>query len=96
MAFFEQAGCPLKIERGQRVFPKSDHSSDIIRALEQTIRKSGVTVLLNTEVKKIKSLPIEENIEGGKEKKQIGKKSKDTVRRYHSLSCMTEQQGDSL
>ncbi len=74
MAFFEQAGCPLKIERGQRVFPKSDHSSDIIRALEQTIRKSGVTVLLNTEVKKIKSLPIEENIEGGKEKKQIGKK----------------------
>lgn len=42
MAFFEQAGCPLKVERGQRVFPQSDHSSDIIRALEQTLRKSGV------------------------------------------------------
>ncbi len=53
MAFFEQAGCPLKVERGQRVFPQSDHSSDIIRALEQTLRKSGVKVLLNTEVKRI-------------------------------------------
>ena len=27
MRFFEEAGCPLKIERGQRVFPESDHSS---------------------------------------------------------------------
>ncbi|MDE6363267.1 MAG: aminoacetone oxidase family FAD-binding enzyme, partial [Lachnospiraceae bacterium] len=60
--------------RGQRVFPKSDHSSDIIRALEQTVRKSGVTVLLNTEVIKIKNTPLEEDTECGQEKKQSGKK----------------------
>ena len=70
MAFFEQAGCPLKVERGQRVFPKSDHSSDIIRALEQTLRKSGVKVLLNTEVKRIMNTPIEENTEADRKKKQ--------------------------
>ena len=70
MAFFEHAGCPLKIERGQRVFPKSDHSSDIIKALEQTLTKSGVTVLLNTEVKKIKTIPIEENAAPDCKKKQ--------------------------
>ena len=70
MAFFEQAGCPLKVERGQRVFPQSDHSSDIIRALEQTLRKSGVKVLLNTEVKRIMNTPIEENTEADRKKKQ--------------------------
>ena len=31
--FFEDAGVPVKIERGNRVFPISDHSSDVIRAL---------------------------------------------------------------
>ena len=59
------------MERGQRVFPKSDHSSDIIRALEQTLRKSGVKVLLNTEVKRIMNTPIEENTETGRKKAKI-------------------------
>ena len=31
----EQAGCPLKTERGERVFPVSDHSSDVIAALQR-------------------------------------------------------------
>ena len=53
MRFFEEAGCPLKTERGQRVFPQSDHSSDIIRVLEQELRRLGVKVLLNTEVKNL-------------------------------------------
>ena len=34
MEFFEDLGVPLKVERGGRVFPKSDKSSDVIRALE--------------------------------------------------------------
>lgn len=58
MDFFEKAGCPLKVERGQRVFPKSDHSSDIIKALEQELRRLGVQVLLNTEVKRISTTPL--------------------------------------
>ena len=39
MNFFEEAGVPLKVERGNRVFPQSDHSSDIIRALERDLWK---------------------------------------------------------
>lgn len=56
MDFFEAAGCPLKTERGQRVFPQSDHSSDIIRALERELKKCRVQVMLNTEVRKIKAV----------------------------------------
>ena len=35
----EQAGCPLKTERGDRVFPVSDHSSDVIAALQRVLKK---------------------------------------------------------
>lgn len=51
MDFLEQAGCPLKIERGGRVFPVSDHSSDIIAVFFRELNKRGVEVLLDTEVK---------------------------------------------
>lgn len=53
--FFENAGVPVKIERGNRVFPISDHSSDIIRALEREMKKVGVKVCLNTEVKSVEA-----------------------------------------
>ena len=41
MEFFEKAVAPLKVERGNRVFPQSDHSSDIIRALERELKKAN-------------------------------------------------------
>ena len=50
MALFESLGVPLKTERGGRVFPASDKSSDILRALERYVRDSGVDVRLNTAV----------------------------------------------
>lgn len=53
--FFEDAGVPVKIERGNRVFPLSDHSSDVIRALEREMKKVGVKVCLNTEVKSVEA-----------------------------------------
>ena len=53
MAFLEKAGCPLKIERGDRVFPVSDHSSDVIAAFQRELKKLGVEILLNTEVKEL-------------------------------------------
>ncbi len=59
MDFFEGAGCPLKVERGQRVFPRSDHSSDIIRALEQELKRRGVQVLLDTEVRAVRTVQSE-------------------------------------
>ncbi len=42
MDFFEQEGVPLKIERGNRVFPVSDSSMDIVDALQNAARKAGV------------------------------------------------------
>ena len=54
MAFFEELGVPLKVERGGRVFPESDHSSDIIRGLERALQKAGAKIHLHTEVKEIK------------------------------------------
>ena len=50
MDFFEKEGCPLKVERGDRVFPVSDHSSDVIAALQRALKKRSVEVRLNTEV----------------------------------------------
>ncbi|HBA49547.1 MAG TPA: aminoacetone oxidase family FAD-binding enzyme [Lachnospiraceae bacterium] len=53
MHFLEKAGCPLKIERGERVFPVSDHSSDVIAAFQRELRKRKVEILLNTEVQEL-------------------------------------------
>ncbi|HKM34929.1 MAG TPA: aminoacetone oxidase family FAD-binding enzyme, partial [Lachnospiraceae bacterium] len=50
---FENAGCRLKTERGNRVFPVSDHSSDIIKALQNMLRAKGVDIYLQTAVKEI-------------------------------------------
>ena len=55
MELLEEFGCPLKVERGNRVFPVSDHSSDVIAALQRGLRKENVDIYLNTTVKKILS-----------------------------------------
>lgn len=56
MAFFDDVSVPLKVERGNRVFPVSDKSSDIIKGLEKAMRWAGVNVFLNTPVQDIYSL----------------------------------------
>lgn len=53
MSFFENIGVKLKVERGDRVFPESDKSSDIIKGLEQELIKRNVNVKLNAKVKDI-------------------------------------------
>ena len=53
MDFFENAGCRLKVERGDRVFPVSDHSSDVIAALNRQMEKEGIKVCLHTKVKEL-------------------------------------------
>lgn len=53
MELLRQAGCPLKVERGERVFPVSDHSSDIIAAFTRLLKQSGVEVCLHTKVQQI-------------------------------------------
>ena len=51
--FFEGLGLSLKTERGNRVFPLSDKSSDVIKYLEIALRTAGVTVKLNEKVSAI-------------------------------------------
>ncbi|MBQ0146301.1 MAG: NAD(P)/FAD-dependent oxidoreductase [Lachnospiraceae bacterium] len=51
ISLIESEGCPTKTERGERVFPVSDHSSDVIRALERRLKKDNVKIHLNEEVK---------------------------------------------
>ncbi len=53
MEFFENLGLKLKTERGKRVFPESDKSSDVIKVLKEELNDLNVSVFLNTEVKEI-------------------------------------------
>ena len=51
--FFERIGVATKIERGNRVFPVSDHSSDVIAGLTRELHQLGVDIHLHTSVKRI-------------------------------------------
>ena len=51
--FFLNLGVPSKIERGNRVFPKSDKSNDIVKALHKFIKMNKVNIHLNQNVDKI-------------------------------------------
>ena len=73
MEFLERAGCPLKTERGGRVFPVSDHSSDVIAAFQRELKKRHVEILLNTEVK---ALLLREKEETDKLAQEPGKQNR--------------------
>ncbi len=53
--FLENNGCHLKEERGERVFPASDHASDVTAAFERFLRNSGVQVRLRCEVRSVET-----------------------------------------
>ena len=53
MGLMGECGCPLKIERGNRVFPVSDKSSDVIAALERRMKRLGVSIRYNEAVKEV-------------------------------------------
>lgn len=55
MALLEDNGCNLKTERGERVFPVSDHASDVTAAFQRLLRKKGVEVRLHCAVRGIES-----------------------------------------
>lgn len=54
MNFFEGEGIKLKVERGDRVFPESDKSSDIIRGLSNALSRTQVQIRLNSKVTDVK------------------------------------------
>ena len=53
IAFFKRLGLKIKEERGGRIFPVSDHSSDVIRVLENRLKELDVKIHLNSQVRKI-------------------------------------------
>lgn len=55
MDFFSEHGLKLKEERGGRVFPESDHASDVIRTLSRYLDKLGVQICLNTRLTDIRT-----------------------------------------
>lgn len=69
MELFQKAGCPLKTERGGRVFPVSDKSSDVIRALSERLKGLGVQVHLNAPVE---ALLVEDGHAAGLRLKRTG------------------------
>lgn len=54
--YFEELGLPLKVERGNRVFPASDKSSDVIKVYEKKLKALGVKINLNYEVTSIEKV----------------------------------------
>lgn len=71
--FFEQSGMRTKTERGNRVFPVSDHASDVIAALSGRLKKSGVRVLLHAEVEELLTEKSEQKTTGSGVQEQAGK-----------------------
>ena len=59
MKFFESEGLRLKTERGNRVFPESDHSSDVIRVLERKLEQLNVNIHCR---RRAKQLLIEDGV----------------------------------
>lgn len=51
ISFLEEYGCPVKTERGGRIFPVSDHASDVTAALQRALKDMYVDIRLKTEVK---------------------------------------------
>ena len=57
IAWFARRGVPLKTEADGRMFPTTDSSETIARALEEAARRAGIRILLNTSVEEIQPLP---------------------------------------
>lgn len=55
MDLLEQAGCPVTVQRGRRVFPTTERASDVIRTLQRLLERAGVKVLLHTRVRAIRT-----------------------------------------
>lgn len=53
LSFFENQGLRTKVERGNRVFPLSDHSSDVIAALSRALKSQNVDIRLHTNVQSL-------------------------------------------
>lgn len=70
--FFEKNGLKTKVERGNRVFPVSDHSSDVIATLQRVLKERKVKVMLHTEVETLLHTEVESAAEEKTPQKRQG------------------------
>ena len=96
MDFFEKAGCPLKIERGERVFPVTDHSSDIIAAMARKLKEAGVQVHLNTIVEKLLWESTEQDVVAGQGEVQQEKKKKEKKKECGKITGVLLKDGNKI
>ncbi len=54
-SFFESRGLPLKVEKNNRVFPQTEKAADVVRVLEEYLKKGGVEVQKNARVERIET-----------------------------------------
>lgn len=67
MELLESAGCRLKVERGERVFPVSDHASDVTAALRRLLERERVHVRLGARVQSVLTVELPEEAQTGQE-----------------------------
>lgn len=70
MEYFERCGCPLKVERGDRVFPVSDHSSDVIGAMQRRLKELHVQIHFHSTVTELLTATGADCETVGKDEKQ--------------------------
>lgn len=82
MSFLEEYGCPVKTERGGRVFPMTDHASDVTGALRRALKEMFVDVRLKTEVKGLSVRKDGQGLEGetGEREKKQGRTTVGQIR----------------
>ena len=61
MQFFEERGCALKTERGNRVFPVTDKSSSVLDCLKEELRRTGVSV----KTARVRDILVDEGVVSG-------------------------------
>jgi hypothetical protein len=93
--FFESNGLRTKIERGNRVFPVSDHSSDVIATLQKVLKRDGVEVRLHTKVETILLEPENRAEDKKKDEEQTSSKKK-TESYAHKASGVLLSNGEKL
>ena len=71
MSLLNEAGCKLKVERGERVFPVSDHASDVTAALQRLLQNRKVEIRLHA---KVKGLLVDEEDSGNDRTDDAGSK----------------------
>ena len=91
MRLFEESGCALKTERGERVFPVTDHSSDVIRTLEQELKKNYVEIYLNKKIEAVLTKEVEEKKEIEEQKEGNEQKDGNEQKERNEQKELTQQ-----